>query len=180
MFLNICFPLPWGWCAELWILQQNLNVKQWKDEALSFDLRTFGWYNDERQEAKLKMKSKETTEKCKSLRSSPFSLLFWVMKKQSQRTWHHSKGTCPTVRQGNPFVLLESCLTVNRQSVKSKQNCSRRFSGETKKGEYAEIIYTRVINTPKFRPQDIHPCILLGYRPAVTEERRKLRQAAFR
>lgn len=58
------------------------ECKQWKGEAFSFDLSTFGWYNDERQEVKVKMKSKETTEKCKSSRSSPFSLLFWVMKKQ--------------------------------------------------------------------------------------------------
>lgn len=52
------------------------ECKTLKGKAFSFDLSTFGWYNDERQEVKVKMKSKETTEKYKSLRTSPFSLLF--------------------------------------------------------------------------------------------------------
>lgn len=60
---------------------------------------------------------------------------------------------------GNPFILLESCLTVNGQSMKSKQNC-RRFSRETKNGGYTEIIYPGVSKHPKIQTSkhaSLHP-----------------------
>lgn len=102
------------------------ECKTGKGKALSFDLSTFGWYNDERQEVKVEMKSKAFIFLSCLLRSSPFSLLLRVMKKQvTKNMTPFKRNMSHSVHQGNQFILVKSCLTVNGQSVKSKQKGSR-------------------------------------------------------
>lgn len=156
------------------------ECKTWKGKALSFDLSTFGWYNDERQEVKVEMKSKETTEKYKSLRSSPFSLLLWANKNQVTKNMTPLKRNMShSMHQGNQFILLKSCLTVNGQSVKSKQKCSR-FLRE-RKGRICRNWSPRSDQTPPNSDlgTEADRCTLLGCRSAI-DVRRRWRQAAFR
>jgi len=50
----------------------NPEYKTVKVKAFTFDPSSSGCYKDEMQEVKVKIKSKETTEKYKSLHLSPF------------------------------------------------------------------------------------------------------------
>lgn len=61
-----------------------------------------------------------------------------------------------------------------------KAELQQKILKRDQKGRICRNHLPKSDQTAQFRPQGIHPCILLRDRPAITEARRRLRQAAFR
>lgn len=158
------------------------ECKTLKGKAFSFDLSTFGWYNDERQEVKAKMKTKETTEKYKSLRSSPFSLLFWVMKKQVTKNMTPFKRNMSHSASGESIYFTEVLPDCKWTECEIKAELQQKILKREQKGRICRNHSSKSDQTLQNSDleKDVDPWILLGSRSAVTVKRRRLRQGPFR